>query len=527
MFNLFKYFQQPLWLKHRHNKILLAGVAVLLAALLLATAYFFNFYPYRDSLVKRAPADAVLYWHFNLLNGTGDYDRLNLSLLFNSVDQWFNWPTGQFQQKILPLAKRELAIVMVPINQKNEQGEEELILGKALLINLNTKAKDELAAVKVLPLPYVQIKNQLVIADSELTLNKITGVSEQNNLKNRPSVKKGLKKVGDHSLAKGYADVEFLNQYYNQTLQKKISAAKENIFSSDLNFLLARLSVAWLEQQGGQQIYFALKKEAGGFSFRLLGPDKNSAFGVAKSRLIKFVPPDTLIALVGFDWQQLISSLEKTFSEVDPGLNSFKNNYEKLYRFSWEQDLAPLLSGEGELLVVKNAGQKNEFILSAAPPNADEPKMSKLENIVKEYLAYHRPTEQKKVLPDKSQVTELIADPSQFNFQNADSENLKIKFIKEDKLNFEFLYSFLNKNRLVFSNSLEKFKIFQRNQQTPAPDWLNFNQATKTSFFERGQEAALINLKEIKLNDFLSELMGNFNWLTMVNTREGVKGSIY
>lgn len=517
----------------RRNKIILIAAAVFLIAAILASVWYFKIYPYRDSLVKRAPADAVLYAHFNLMNGAADYDRLNLPLLYGGVDQWFDWPAGQFAKNILPLVKNELAIVMAPVVKSasessapsgetptGERGKNELVLGKAILFNLNSKNKNDLAVLKALGLPFAQIKNQLVVADSELTLNEITGVSEQNNLANRPSVKDGLKKAGDQSLAKGYLSVETLDEFFKQ----KNSAA---LLSADLNLLFLRLSAAWLEQQNSQQIYFSLKKEADGFSFRLSGANKNAAFSVAKSRLIKSVPPNTAIALVGFDWQQLMGSLEKTFSEVDPGLNSFKTNYEKLYRFSWQNDLAPLLSGAGELLVMKEANQKTEFILSATPPNVDEQKISKLEDIVKEYLAYRAPTEQARVLPDKSKVIEQIADPGKFNFQNADPADLKIKFIKEDGLPFEFLYTTLNQSQLVFSNSLEKFKIFESNQQKPGPDWLNLNRAIKVSFFDRGQEAALVNLKELKLTGPLAELLAGFNWLAVVNTREGIKGTIY
>ncbi|MFH1226080.1 MAG: DUF3352 domain-containing protein [bacterium] len=531
MFNFTKYLA---WLPRfysRRNQIILIGGAVLLAAVAIGVIYYFYFYPYRDSLLAKAPIDSAAYVHFNLPrsvpleaglvrglpNGVADYQRLNLEPLFRNLDQWFDWPAGQFAKDILPLAGREMALVVVP--WQNEK--DELKLAPALLINLSRQAQSEISPtqLEVLGLFYsFPNKRQLVIAGSTVALEKITGTAEVNNLKNLATVKRGLARLNRRSLVKGYLAIEELDKYYKQ------KTTPQNW--SDFSHLLARLSADFLLRQNNRQIYFSVSSTNDGFNFKINGLADSPAFKpLAGRRLIKFIPTNTLMVFSGLNWRGLIESLEKSFPATGSGLEPFKMNYEKLYRFDWQKDLVPLLSGPGELIVMKNE-PRNDFIITTELPVVQVEQLDKLKEIVREYLAYRQPTEKAKILPDKSRVTELIADPTKFNWQSAELDGLTINFIKETEPGFEFLYTLLG-DQLIFSNSLEQFKIFLRQQKEPSPDWLNFNQATRAFWLARGDETVLLNLRDLPTAPFPRELLKNFNYLAIVNTRSGVSGSIY
>lgn len=508
----------------KRNSLWLILAAIVLALLILAAAFYFNIFIYRDSLVKKAPADSLVYWHFNLLSALDDYRHLDNNLLDEQLDKMFDWPGGQFTKEIRPLVGREAALVVVPGFKEDTNKQKESFLGQAILIRLMGKAEPDEARLKSLGISEALLdKHILAIADSSETLAKITATTKDNNLLKIKIVKKGLGKMDNCYLSKGYLDVSGLDKFYKEA---------DNNLNVDLPFALMRLSTNFLVNQNQPQLFFYSKKEGTGFSFQVIAANQEPWLEQFKTfpRVIKYLPPDTLMAWSGFNWQSVIESLKETFNDTDSGLAQSLDNYEKLYRFSWQNDLEPLLNGQGDLVVTLENDPKTEkqkdFIISAS--SADDPQaLARLEETVKEYLAYHLPAEKVRTLPDNSKVTELLTDPSQFEWQAGEDEGQPLSYIKTPNLEFEFVHAFLADGLLVFSNSLEKLKTFKRNQVEPAPDWLNFQKVVRGSFWPRNQQAIFISLKGLSFNSVWQKIFYDFKYLGIVSNYQSFKLSIY
>ncbi|MFH1173344.1 MAG: DUF3352 domain-containing protein [bacterium] len=514
------------WARRNSAWLILSGT--FLALLIVAAAFYFNFFLYRDTLVKQAPADSLVYWRFNLVSALDDYHRLDTNVAYQQIDRLLAWPVGQFAREIQLLVGREAALVIVPWQEeKSEENNRQLetVLGKAILIRLSRSAKVDNDKLNGLGIHQARLSRRLlVLADSEETLKKITEASSENNLRQITSIKKGLGKIDNRYLSKGYIDVRGLDKYFQE---------KNGSLPADFNALLVRLSTDFLLSQDQLQLFFWSQKAGAGFACQVVGSKKDSWPEQAKSfpRLIKYLPPDTLMAWSGFNWQTILDSLDKTFTQTNSGLEKHLANYEKLYRFDWQTDLAPLLAGRGDLIVLPESDPKTrkqkDFIINVNSPAADSAAVVRLEEIVKEYLAYHLPMEKIRTLPDNSRVTELITSPGQFAWQATSENNLSFSYINTPDLEFEFVHALLPGNSLVFGNSLEKLKTFERNQLEPAADWLNFQKAVKGSFWPRNQQAIFINLKELGAITDWQKLFPGFNYLGIVSNQQGFKASIY
>lgn len=84
-------------------------------------------------------------------------------------------------------------------------------------------------------------------------------------------------------------------------------------------------------------------------------------------------------------------------------------------------------------------------------------KITRFENIIKHILAVQLPIEKKKILPDESYISELIADAEKFAFSDKNISGKNIRYIQEDKLNFTLAY-YIENNEIIFSNSLDKLE---------------------------------------------------------------------
>lgn len=519
MFNFHKIISWLPWIRERQrNKIILIVSGAALGLALLAVIFYFNVYPYRDSLIKYAPADSAAYVHLRLIKA--DYGRLNLEAFYRQLDQWFGWRPEQLQNDILPLANRELALAVIPWQAANG----EPVLGRAIFFNFNRRAEPLLGRLDLLELNYYFLaKDKLVIADSPETLDKIKSVAKTGNLAGQPMAKKGLDRLSGRSPVRGYLAVDILKNYLS-----RLPAI------NDLDLSRAYLAANFLLEKNNRQIYFSLKKSGADLTLAIIGSADNPFWqpALAKKNLIKYIPPETILVLSGVNWQNLIAGLTSGSIGSGADLSRLKADYEKLYRFDWQNDLAPLLAGPGELAIAPNNG-KNNFILTVQSPPPAPAQIAKLQDIVKEYLARYLPTETVRILPDKSRVAELIADPTRFNWQTAELDGLKIDFISEPELNFEFVCAYRGDppageaGRLILSDSLEQLKTFLRNQAEPDPDWLNYNRLIGAPFLIKGGESALIKLSAIKLGPIAEDLLADFDYVAVFSTRGGLQARIY
>lgn len=124
----------------------------------------------------------------------------------------------------------------------------------------------------------------------------------------------------------------------------------------------------------------------------------------------------------------------------------------------FEEKIFSLWPQIGEIIIIPNSKyqdmtdslwKKYTFIFSSTTIDA-----KKLEDFIKEKLALQLPISQEKILPDKTIVKELIADPTVFHFQKMPFQNSEINYISEPKLNFEFAYI---QDTIFFASNSKEF----------------------------------------------------------------------
>jgi len=208
-------------------------------------------------------------------------------------------------------------------------------------------------------------------------------------------------------------------------------------------------------------------------------------------------------------------NLRRTFIEIlreldsNPSMSSYfkkaQATNEEIYHFSFEKDIFPFFAGNSFFLVFNRESRNGKirdqffrdiweqfvsfFSIKNIPRQAEyalvidkvsDSLLLKLEDIIKQILAFELPQEQEKILPDQTKVIELVADPSQFSFKEEWNMDKKIRFIKQPSLNFEFGYSVLD-NKVIFSNSVELIKKLQT--KYPIMKGLKFREETKMFYF--------------------------------------------
>ncbi len=167
-----------------------------------------------------------------------------------------------------------------------------------------------------------------------------------------------------------------------------------------------------------------------------------------------------------------INYFQKKIKEILPeGLTLEKTKIEEIekkYQINFDKEILPFLN-QGLYLIItpkdksfnfKNSSlkqffQNNEFAL-VIQINKEENSSSleKIEKILARILAYQFPSLQKKILPDQTEIKEIIAEPEKFQAKPLKSNKL-LKYIQTPLFT---LYLSQKKDRLILANSLDYLK---------------------------------------------------------------------
>ncbi len=220
-----------------------------------------------------------------------------------------------------------------------------------------------------------------------------------------------------------------LNIYFSPTLLKNTLSNSDSALGVILNQAATTASAP---------AFLGLRAEKNFFNLQLksnLLPHFNSN---STSELKKFLPlltsPDGWFKLALTNGQEMAATIWQNFSAAE------KENWQQQYEFAWP-DLLEIFNTP-TLIILQNKSltaanlalaTKYAFVFDfAGKEKIGLEKIKLVKKIITNLLAFSYPSEKNKRLPDGTLIKELIADPSQFKFE----QDQKIEFVSEQNFNF-------------------------------------------------------------------------------------------
>ncbi|OGY46240.1 MAG: hypothetical protein A2744_04585 [Candidatus Buchananbacteria bacterium RIFCSPHIGHO2_01_FULL_44_11] len=402
---------------------LLAGIFVII----LSAALIYRSTADQSEILSLVPIDSVFYLQAN--GPAWPWSKVEIADLpfanfYGQLETIFSWPAGSFQKNILAFSS-QVTLAAVP-NQNSGQLDFVLII----------KSKND-SVVSVLnqsPHHLLLKKNLTAVTTSEEAIKKLLEVQQGQTFSLAGNV--NSKKFGRQLLI-GYFNLSNVKSYL----------APENLAEEIFTQFLTG------------ELYLNFNQSAGGWQFSLVR-EKTFISSSAKSKTsIKYLPADFFEFSSGLNlselfsiWSQVDPELNKTFSQTAAAVTA-------LYNFNLADEFSDLLSQPVDLILLP-AQTPNvfglDFILSLP---SDNKTLNQLERLINIILAQKKPTAVDRLLPDGSQVTELIAEPDSFVWQTKDLAGQVVRYLSEPSLNFAAAYVVSN-NRVVLATSIERLEQF-------------------------------------------------------------------
>jgi len=176
---------------------------------------------------------------------------------------------------------------------------------------------------------------------------------------------------------------------------------------------------------------------------------------------------------------QNISIFSQNLNNIinNPILFPDKDTWIEQYDFDLENDLYPMLENNQSALILTPKNQEYSLkwpdyhltlIINNQNWDKNSPEIKKIEQIAKNVFAQRFLYEESVSLPDKTTITELVARPEYFKFQQEKIANIGISYLQ--KPNLEFSYS-ITPDKIFFSTS----KIFLENLINQKNNLKNYN----------------------------------------------------
>lgn len=233
-----------------------------------------------------------------------------------------------------------------------------------------------------------------------------------------------------------------------------------------------------------KKIYFfgELMPEQNGISLNFYTPQDNVLFQNKKEEtFIKFqneifqqpsLGKNFVFALEENNLKNKINYFQKRVKEILPeDLNLEKTKIEEIekkYQINFNKEILPFLDQDFYLiftpksksltfknLTLKQFFKNNDFALITQVNKEEKPSsLEKIEKILAKILAYQFPSLQKKILPDQTEIKEIIANPEKFQAKPLKSNKL-LKYIQTPLFT---LYLSQKNDNLILTNSLDYLK---------------------------------------------------------------------
>ncbi|MBD3359118.1 MAG: hypothetical protein GF365_00195 [Candidatus Buchananbacteria bacterium] len=419
------------------------GVIMIITVIALFLYYYLYFK--KDNLIKYVPKQAVFYSTFHL-----NEEILKQPLIADFVNQLQNdYNLPNFDLNTLnQFVAYNSALAIVP-----RQESADLQFDYLLVFNLKPQVIDldnKLKLIEQSGLNYavfnnsVLEKNILIISNSNQLIEQVKKINRQeaSSLLADLNVLLNLKKFDLDYLAKSYLNIE----WFNNNLTK-------------IPDLPVKLMIASLNADNLNDIYLGWQI----IDNKLVLESQNLKNSTNQQFLLDKVPDNFLYSFSFYQANQQFTDILELLSVIDPlvgqRIENNKNYLANIYNFDWQQDVLALFADQAQIIV----DQDNNWILglNLVEINDREAKILKLEQIIKQYIAYNNPIEREKMLPDYTYITQIIKNPDNLEFQQEKIFNSSLKTIKQ--ANLEFAY-YINDQQLFLANSSQIIKNYLLNQ---------------------------------------------------------------
>lgn len=457
---------------------LILAAVFCLAAVSLSGFYFWRQGQTADPFFEFAPVDSVLY--VSARDSVWPEAKTKISDLpfkefFKQTAENEIFSRLNFPGDLLALAKRA-AFLLVP--------DENSRLKKVFIFEFE---EPWLIPAKFQP-DTIFDQNFLVVAETESVLEKIRRVKDKAmfSLSRRRENKK------NNGLFFLYASAANLKSYF-----KAGDEPLNNFFIRQFN----------------DDLFLTLKKKNGVWQFSLKGP---AAAGrgwpppvLVQKPLVESMPKDFSYYFSGLGLNEIFSYL----NPAESGSADLNRQTQASFQMIYQKDLSAFIKGifarpAAAIIFAENKEYAPGFGLVLVMPAGSGGQIKQFEDLTRIFLARKQPVEKERRLLDKSTVTELLAKPDLWQWEEETKDDKqKIRFLSEPDLDFELAYSVKN-NKMYLANSrkqlndfFEKKDLFlnslvSRCAQANSGRFILFNSRTQPPEFLPYLPAGLVLVKE-------------------------------
>lgn len=406
--------------------VILVGVFLLL--ILLTGFYFYWQYFTNDDLINLAPVDSVLYvtardsiWPIGQKTEISDlpfsnfFQVINEGEVFASVD-FNNFLVNSGQAAFILVLNKDLNLDPVFIFKiKNFES-----------IN---------STLASLPNYVLLDGNILVVAGSKEALDKIKEV-------NQGSVFSLSTQINQKRLGR-----DLMSLYLNSNNLKSYLNSRENLVDTIFTHLI------------NQDIYLILGRKNDQWNFKLAIDFFEQS--QMTEPLISYLPKDFSIFISGVNLSEIFNAWAGIDKDFFGFFKQIADSSKSIYNFDLEKNMASLLNQPSDLIIFD---QSSETVLGfnyiLIFPHTTEEQSSNFEKLIKIILAQKLPQEAARLLPDGSNVVELLAAEDTWQWQEEKLENsIAIKYLPESDLNLEISY-LIQDGKMIVSSSISLLKDF-------------------------------------------------------------------
>ena len=418
------------------HKRLLIFISKILAGLIIfgiiGLLLFYNYYYKQDRLIKLVPKEAAIYISL----------RLNSEILVNTLaDKAIRdlGLQGSDLNELNSLTSYNAALAAIP--KPGEFGFDYLVIldlkpGVQGLEKYYARFKENNLNYEILTKsPYES--NLLVISNSVKLIEQVKKIrlQEEPSLAEKVSAMINLKSLSSNYQGKIYLD--------SQSLINNLAQNKD----FKLNLILAAIKA-----KNPQELYLGLKLDNNKLMVETKEASKNEDLN---KPLLEKLPLSTGLSLNFSQADQEFEEVLNALSGLDPAYyTQISQNIaqsEKIYNYNFKTDLLNLFSGQTQFIL----NNDNTWILALQlPQNQDNfAEITKIEQILQEYIAYNNPLEKEKMMPDYTYIRQLVKDRENINWQTENVSNFSLKYLEYN--NNQFAYYINDENTLILANNKE------------------------------------------------------------------------
>ncbi|PIP17827.1 MAG: hypothetical protein COX43_02150 [Parcubacteria group bacterium CG23_combo_of_CG06-09_8_20_14_all_35_9] len=519
-------------------KILLKKILFIFSICLLTVALFVaanvfiyeEYYIPKDTLIKIVPKDALFYGHLtyrqHLLGSVLSQNIFEdkFKAVYEEIDKFLEPAKLKLKKDIMPIIDKEISLaalrpsskskieIVFIFKIKNQKKFEEILDKLKSPAHLTTSYYKDIKITNIPTQFSLKGNSQNIELNYAFLSKKIVAISESKEaieyiittyVEEAPSLAQNftLIKVSE------VFDKSYLLKIYLAP-EKIITYLKEKSPSPFTNLIISEFS-----DDKHSAIYFGLKSQKNYLAFKIRGTSDTEE-SEEQENLINIVPSSTLFVAQNINFKKILKDFEDSFQEAESlsatSVNKIKNIYERFYGFKTENILS-LLGEQNEIVIIPKEKNQYDYILATKPSTPEiQERLEKLEEIFKGILARFFPTEKKKVLPDGTTITEIIADPELFQFKTLEIKDpeTKIHYTSVPQINLSFAYT-LWQNKIIMSNSPEALqKILKIQKDIPQKEILDINNLKKSCSSLKG-ETFFIDPKILTENNILRGSFAN------------------